>query len=177
MKDKLTPVVLGLLALALLVALEAPHLHVESPEASEEVPNFTFTLDTRPRELRDLRGQVVVLNFWATWCPPCVAEMPSLERLQQRMQGRGLVVLGISVDEDPVAYENFLRTHNITFPNYRDPEKRISTLYGTFMYPETYIIDREGRLARKIIGPLEWDAPQVVDFLSGLLESSPSSAN
>ncbi|MDA2914549.1 TlpA family protein disulfide reductase [Acidobacteriia bacterium AH_259_A11_L15] len=117
-------------------------------------------------ELADLRGQVVLLNFWATWCPPCVAEMPSLQRLHERLRDRGLFVLGVSVDADADAYEEFLRTHRITFANYRDPEGRVSTLYGTFMYPETYIIDREGRLVRKIIGPLEWDDPDMIDFLN-----------
>jgi cytochrome c biogenesis protein CcmG/thiol:disulfide interchange protein DsbE len=175
-KDKVTPVVLGLVALALWAALEAPLPYVESPKPSEEVPNFTFTLNEASRQLTDLRGQVVVLNFWASWCPPCVAEMPSLERLNQRFQGKGLMVLGISVDQDADAYVTFLRDQNITFPNYRDPEKQISTLYGTFMYPETYIIDTQGRLVRKIIGPLEWDSPQVVEFLNGILEGPPRSA-
>ncbi len=176
MKDKVTPVVLGLVALALWVALEAPRSYFESPQPAEEVPNFTLTLNGRTQELRDLRGQVVVLNFWATWCPPCVAEMPSLERLHQKFRDRGLMVLGISVDQDAAVYENFLQTYNITFPNYLDPEKKISTLYGTFMYPETYIIDARGRLVRKVIGPLEWDDPQMVDFLTRLLEGSPSSS-
>jgi peroxiredoxin len=168
-KDKVTPVVLALVALALWLALETPHPYVDAPQESEEVPNFTFSLNDQSRELSDLRGQVVLLNFWATWCPPCVAEMPSLERLHRQFEERGLLVLGVSVDQDATAYENFLTTYNITFPNYRDPEKRISTLYGTFMYPETYIIDREGRLVRKVIGPLDWDDPQVVDFLTRLL--------
>jgi peroxiredoxin len=176
MKDKVTPVVLGLVALALWVALEAPTPYMETPRASEEVPNFTFTLDNASRELSDLQGQVVVLNFWASWCPPCVAEMPSLERLHKQFEGRGLMVLGISVDEDATIYESFLRDHRITFPNHRDPDRSISALYGTFMYPETYIIDGEGRLVRKIIGPLEWDSPQVVEFLSRLLEGAPASA-
>ena len=165
---------MGLTALALLAALLAPRPHLESPQPSQEVPNFTFEWKGRSQELRELRGQVVVLNFWATWCPPCVAEMPSLERLHRQMQGRGVLMLGISVDEDPVAYDAFLRNYNITFPNYRDPQKRIPTLYGTFMYPETYIIDRQGRLVRKIIGPLEWDDPQVLEFLARQLESPPT---
>ncbi len=102
--------------------------------------------------------------------------MPSLERLHQQFRGRGLMVLGISVDQDAAIYESFLQDHGITFPNYQDPDRRISTLYGTFMFPETYIIDGEGRLVRKIIGPLEWDSPQVVEFLSRLLEGAPASA-
>ncbi|MFQ5723660.1 MAG: TlpA family protein disulfide reductase [Terriglobia bacterium] len=171
MKDRVTPVVLGLVAIALLAALWAPRTQIHSPEPSEPVPNFQFELNGRAMELADLRGQVVLLNFWATWCPPCVAEMPSLQRLHERLSDRGLFVLGVSVDTDAVAYEDFLRIHRITFANYRDPEGRISTLYGTFMYPETYIIDREGRLVRKIIGPLEWDSPDVLDFLHRVLES------
>lgn len=174
MKDRVTPVVLGLVAFALLAALWAPGPHLDSPQPSQEVPNFDFELAGRSMELTDLRGQVVLLNFWASWCPPCVAEMPSLERLHQRLHPRGLVVLGVSVDADAAAYDEFLRANKITFPNVRDPERRISTLYGTFMYPETYIIDRQGRLVRKIIGPLEWDDPQVIEFLTRLLESSPS---
>ncbi|MFQ5777958.1 MAG: redoxin domain-containing protein, partial [Terriglobia bacterium] len=71
MKDKVTGVVLALLALALFAALEVPHPHSESPQVGEEAPNFTFRVNERTQELRDLRGQVVVLNFWATWCPPC----------------------------------------------------------------------------------------------------------
>ena len=174
MKDKVTPVVLGLVAFAILTALWAPRTHLESPQPSQEVPNFRFELAGRPQELSALRGQVVLLNFWASWCPPCVAEMPSLERLHQRLGGRGLLVLGISVDADSAAYDAFLRSNKITFANYRDPERRISTVYGTFMYPETYIIDRQGRLVRKIIGSLEWDDPQVLEFLTRVLETSPA---
>lgn len=168
MKDKVTPVVLGLVALALMLALRGPGGPSAEPHAGEPVPNFDFTLEGRSTNLEALRGRVVVLNFWASWCPPCVEEMPSLERLHRQLGPRGLVVLGVSVDEDPVAYENFIRSSGVTFPNVRDPEKRIAALYGTFKYPETYIIDRQGRLVRKIIGPQRWDDPQVMDLLKGL---------
>ncbi len=177
MKDKVTPVVLLLVALSLFLALEAPGPRLESPRPLEAVPDFTFVLNGREQKLSDLRGRVVLLNFWATWCPPCVDEMPSLERLHQRLGNRGLVVLGVSVDADPATFDTFLRTYNITFPNYLDPERRISMLYGTFMYPETYIIDGEGRLVRKIIGPLEWDEPQVVAPLESLLPKTPPSSS
>lgn len=172
MKDKVTPVVLGLAALALFLALEADPPFQESPRPSEEVPDFTFISQGREQHLSDLRGRVVVLNFWATWCPPCVAEMPSLERLHRQLGPRGLVVLGISVDADEAAYEKFLRDLNITFINYRDPDREISSHYGTFMYPETYIVDSQGRLVRKIIGALEWDDPQVVTVLTQLLDQA-----
>lgn len=171
MKDKLTPVVLGLVAVALLAALWAPGPSLDSVQPAQEVPNFAFELQGRSLELKSLRGQVVLLNFWATWCPPCVAEMPSLERLHQRLHPGGLFVLGVSVDADPAAYQAFLRDHRISFATLRDPDRRISTLYGTFRYPETYLIDRQGRLVRRVIGPLEWDDPQVIEFLTRLLEA------
>ena len=174
MKDKITPVVLGLVGLALTAALVAPRTHFEAPRESQPAPNFPLTLNGQVTELAALRGRVVVLNFWATWCPPCVDEMPSLQRLHESLSDEGLVVLGISVDESRAAYENFLRTHGITFPNHHDPEKRISTLYGTFMYPETYIISKNGLLVRKVIGPLEWDGLSVMQFLQDLLDA-PSS--
>ncbi len=174
MKDKVTPVVLGLVLLALLLGMRQPGGRTEAPQAGEEAPNFSFELNGRPRELHDLRGQVVLVNFWATWCPPCVTEIPSLERLHRRLGPKGLVILAVSVDEDPIVYENFLRTNNITFATVRDPEKRISNQYGTFMYPETYVIDRQGRLVRKIIGALEWDEPDTLDFLNRVLETQQS---
>jgi len=81
-------------------------------------------------------------------------------------------VLGISVDEDSQAYEQFLRNQNIVFPTFRDPTKKISLQYGTSIYPETYIIDREGRIARKIIGPQNWDSPELITYLDTLLSQS-----
>lgn len=122
--------------------------------------------------LADLRGKVVVLNFWATWCPPCVEETPALNRLQQRIASRGGMVLGVSVDEDAAAYGRFLQQQGVVYPTYRDPSKKIALDYGTSMYPETYIIGRDGRIARKIIGPQQWDSPELVAYLDSLLGQS-----
>src|SRR5436305_1876301 len=83
--------------------------------------------------------KVVVLNFWATWCPPCIEEMPALVAMQQNLSGR-ITVLAISVDDDLIAYRSFLQQHNITLQTVRDPGKRSARLYGTFKYPETYVI-------------------------------------
>jgi peroxiredoxin len=130
--------------------------------------DFSLTLDGRPAKLSDLRGKTVVLNFWATWCPPCVEEMPSLNNLHTLLSPQGGMVLGISVDDNQDAYDRFLLEHNIRFPTYRDPSKGISSSYGTFMYPETYIIDPRGRIAKKVIGPQKWDEPQWMEFLGGL---------
>lgn len=133
--------------------------------------DFALTLDGKPAHLSDLRGKVVLLNFWATWCPPCVDEAPSLNFLQQRIASRGGTVLGVSVDDDEEAYRHFITTYDLRFPNYRDPSKKIPLEYGTTMYPDTYVIDREGRIDRKIIGPQDWTSPEMTAYIDTLLNS------
>ncbi len=118
--------------------------------------------------LSDLRGQIVVLNFWATWCPPCVEEMPSLVNLQQRMKAQGITVLAVSVDQDESAYHKFLKQYGVNLLTVRDPDEKSKNLYGTVKIPETYIIDRNGVLRRKFIGAVDWSEPEVVEFLSRL---------
>jgi cytochrome c biogenesis protein CcmG/thiol:disulfide interchange protein DsbE len=130
--------------------------------------DFQFTLDGKAIKLSDFRGKVVVLNFWATWCPPCVEEASSFNQLQTRIRPLGETVLGISLDDDPAAYNNFLKTYNIDFPTFRDTSKKIAADYGTSMYPETYIIDRQGRIDRKIIGPQDWTNPEMLAYLASL---------
>jgi len=118
--------------------------------------------------LSDLRGQIVVLNFWATWCPPCVEEMPSLVNLQQRMKAQGITVLAVSVDQDESAYHKLLKQYGVNLLTVRDPDEKSKNLYGTVKIPETYIIDRNGVLRRKFIGAVDWSEPEVVEFLSRL---------
>jgi len=118
--------------------------------------------------LDQFRGQVVVLNFWATWCPPCVEEVPSLVEMQRRMKDKGVTVLAISVDADQGAYDHFIKEHNVNLLTVRDPDQKSSALYGTFKFPETYIIDRNGVMRRKFIGPLDWTQPEITGFLGQL---------
>jgi cytochrome c biogenesis protein CcmG/thiol:disulfide interchange protein DsbE len=118
--------------------------------------------------LSQYRGQVVVLNFWATWCPPCVEEMPSLVEMQRRMKAKGITVLAVSVDVDERAYRQFLKDHNVNLITVRDPGQKSSTLYGTFKFPETYVIDRNGVMRRKFLGAVDWTEPDVVEFLNKL---------
>jgi peroxiredoxin len=131
-------------------------------------PDFIVQDSDRKIELRDFRGQIVVLNFWATWCPPCVEEMPSLTQLQQRFKDKDVTVVGVSVDVDSDSYHRFLKDHKIDFLTVRDPDQKANNLYGTFKFPETYIIDRKGIVRRKFIGPVDWSQPEVVDFLNKL---------
>ncbi|HUQ49272.1 MAG TPA: TlpA disulfide reductase family protein [Terriglobales bacterium] len=133
----------------------------------QTAPTFAVQDADRRVDLHELRGKVVVLNFWATWCPPCVEEMPSLVAMQKQMRDK-VTVLAISTDQDKAAYDRFIREKNIALLTVRDPEYKSSELYGTFRYPETYIIDAQGVLRRKFIGPVDWTKPEIIDYLSKL---------
>ena len=138
------------------------------PRIGTAAPDFIVQDADRKVELRDFRGKTVVLNFWATWCPPCVEEMPSLVQLEQRFGNKGITVVGVSVDVDADAYHKFLKDYKVDFLTVRDPDQKSSRLYGTFKYPETYIIDRNGIVRRKFIGAVDWSQPEIVDFLNKL---------
>ena len=138
------------------------------PRIGQAAPEFTVQDADRTVSLRQFRGQVLVLNFWATFCPPCVEEMPSLISMAQSMKPKGVTVLGISIDVDAASYHKFLVDHAVNFLTVRDPDQKSSTLYGTHGWPETYIIDRNGVVRRKFIGPVDWNSSEVRDFLSKL---------
>ena len=138
------------------------------PHIGSNAPDFTVQDSDRKITLSELRGKVVVLNFWATWCAPCVEELPSLVNLQQRMRNKGITVLAVSVDQDESLYRRFVQDHNVNLLTVRDANQKSNNLYGTFKFPETYIIDRNGVMRRKFIGPVDWATPEVVDFLSKL---------
>jgi peroxiredoxin len=144
----------------------------EASIAGKPALDFPLTLASKSEHLSDLKGKVVVLNFWATWCPPCVAETPALNRLEKYIDSRGGMVLGVSVDEDVAAYEKFLKDQSVIFPTYRDATKKSAADYGTSIYPETYIIDRHGKIARKIIGFQQWDSPEMLAYFDALLAQS-----
>lgn len=131
-------------------------------------PDFTVQDSDHTVSLRDFRGKIVVLNFWATWCPPCVDETPSLVQIDQRLKNKGIAVLGVSIDVDANAYHRFLKDYKVGFLTVRDPEQKSAALYGTHGWPETYIIDRNGIVRRKFIGPVDWNQPEIVDFLAKL---------
>ena len=135
-------------------------------QIGKPAPDFTLNDGSRTVQLSKYRGKVVVLNFWATWCAPCIEEIPSLNQLQQQMPQ--LVVLGVSVDQNEEAYRRFLGRHRIDFSTIRDPEQHVNALYGTFVFPDTYVIDRNGQIRRKFINSQDWTSPEIVDYLSHL---------
>jgi cytochrome c biogenesis protein CcmG/thiol:disulfide interchange protein DsbE len=139
------------------------------PLVGKMAPDFSIQDSDHKVSLRDFRGKIVVLNFWATWCPPCVEEMPSLVQMDQRMKDKGVAVLGVSIDVDADAYHRFLKDYKVGFVTVRDPEQKSASLYGTHGWPETYVIDRDGIVRRKFIGPVDWwSQPEIVDFLTKL---------
>ncbi len=152
----------------LIVLLTGCYSGSRPPHIGRNAPDFTVQDSDRKITLSELRGKVVVLNFWATWCAPCVEELPSLVNLQQKMRNKGITVLAVSVDQDESLYRRFVQDHNVNLLTVRDANQKSNNLYGTFKFPETYIIDRNGVMRRKFIGPVDWATPEVVDFLSKL---------
>ena len=137
-------------------------------------PDFVLPrLDGSVQKLSNHRGKVVVINLWATWCPPCLEEMPVLDEIVRRYSARGVVVLGLASDDDRTAIERFVRAKSPRMEILLDPSGAVGTQYGITGYPETFLVDREGRLRRKFIGPLpEVDgkpAAEVTDEIEALL--------
>jgi peroxiredoxin len=130
-------------------------------------PDFTVKDSDRTVRLQDLRGKIVVLNFWTTWCPECIEEMPSLDRLQKQM-GSKVTVFAVSTDDDNEAYHKFLKKYGFDFLTVNDQQKKSAELYGTTGQPETFIIDPSGVVRRKFIGPVNWTSPEVVEYLQKL---------
>ncbi len=140
---------------------------LKPPVEGEAAPDFTLK-DLAGKELRlaDLQGRVVMLNFWATWCPPCREEIPSMVRLNNIMAGKQFQMVTVSIDEggkEKVA--GFLTRLGATLPVLLDTDKKIGKRYGLTGVPETFIIDKKGVILKKIIGPLDWSDPMVVRFI------------
>jgi cytochrome c biogenesis protein CcmG, thiol:disulfide interchange protein DsbE len=158
----------ALIIIGLLATLIGCYSGSHPARIGSNAPDFTVQDSDHKVTLSQFRGQVVVLNFWATWCPPCVEETPSLIQMQTMLKPRGVVVLAISIDADDAAYHKFLKDYSVNMVTVRDEAQRVSKLYGTFGWPETYVIDRQGVMRRKFIGPVDWTSPEVRDYLSKL---------
>ena len=168
---------LALMAGVILVFALPSYRQGEASIAGTTARDFSLELAGKPARLSDLRGKIVILNFWASWCPPCVEEAPSLNRLQKYITSRNAVIVGVAADEDRAAYQKFLLDQGISFPTYRDPATKdqkspIAVSYGTSMIPETYVIDRHGKIARKFIGFQQWDSPEMLAYFDALLSQS-----
>jgi thiol-disulfide isomerase/thioredoxin len=142
------------------------------PAIGDLAPDFVLPrLDGKVQKLSNYRGSVVVVNLWATWCPPCIEEMPLLDRLAADYAGRGVVFLGVAGDEDRAAVERFVHEKSPAFVVLLDPGGEVGTQYGITGYPETFVVDREGRLRHKFIGPLPAVAGKAGPGVSQVIEA------
>jgi len=166
---------LGLLCLLVTGAMadQPPLGHAMSP-LSPPLPAPDFSLpdmDGASHALSDYRGKVVMLNFWATWCPPCRREMPSMERLYDKFKARGLEVVAVNQFEDPDLVFEFTGRLSLapTFPILFDRESRVAEQYGVKGLPTTYLLDRDGNIRFQAIGGREFDHPEVEALIEQLL--------
>jgi thiol-disulfide isomerase/thioredoxin len=151
-------------------------------EVGRNAPAFHATdLRTgRPVTLADYRGKVILLNVWATWCPPCRIEMPSMERLHQKLAGTDFRIVAVSVDGDafysaeregPPEIMAFVNQMGLTFDILHDPSGAIRNAYQTTGVPESFVIDRGGTIVKKVIGAAEWDGPVNEAIIRRLLDA------
>jgi len=134
-------------------------------------PDFTVKdLEGKDVTLSSLKGSVVLVNFWATWCPPCKEEIPSMIKLNKAMSGKAFRMLAISIDEGgKEAVDSFFKGSK-DLPSYLDTDAKTSQLYGTTGVPETFIVDKQGIIQKKIVGGMDWSAPDVISYLDELLK-------
>jgi peroxiredoxin len=154
------------------LAFVALWLSLRAPARSREAPGFVLPdLSGKVVRMDDLRGKVVLLNLWATWCPPCVEEMPTLEALSKKMTGRDFVLLAISEDEHPEKVGPWVEKRGLTFPVLLDARGQVGGDLGITGYPETFIVDRAGRIVHHHVGYRNWDEPGIVAALERLMNT------
>jgi len=145
-------------------------LGIERLKDSPPAPEFSLkALDGKEVALNALRGKVVFLNFWATWCPPCKAEMPSIEMVHKRFKDKGLVVLAVDFQEDKKSVQRFIKKGGYTFTVLLDPDGAVTGFYKAIYIPITYIIDRNGRIVGRAMGMRDWAGNEAFMLMEGLL--------
>jgi thiol-disulfide isomerase/thioredoxin len=168
----------ALLAAALAAPLSAPLFAPLSARAEGALapwtgaPSLPIDLlrpDGAPLTLTDLRGKVVLVNFWATWCAPCVAEMPSLQRLRDMLGADGFEVLGVNLREGPARIDAFTQQTGVRFPIVRDTDGAVARAWGARIFPSSYVIDRTGRVRYVLAGEADWTSPALVATIRALL--------
>lgn len=145
---------------------------ISSVVSGDMAPDFQLE-DTKGNQvsLSDLRGKVVLVNFWATWCPPCIEEMPSMEKLNEVMAGSDFVMLAINTEGNGrTVVPAFLEKTPYTFPIFFDDKGVVQKLYGVYKFPESFIIRKDGTVAEKIIGPLDWASPDTIAYFKTLIK-------
>lgn len=137
-------------------------------------PFLDFTLEDlsgKKVQLSSLKGKVILINFWATWCPPCRAEMPGMEKLYQTMKSNpDFVLLAVDSQEDPAVVKAFIEKNKYNFPVLLDQDGAVTAQYSVRAYPTTYLIDRQGRVIGGLVGARAWETPETLRSLQKLLQ-------
>jgi cytochrome c biogenesis protein CcmG/thiol:disulfide interchange protein DsbE len=167
--DRILQLSIGvLLCVFMYVIFQSIHEHVV--QVNDTAPDFAITADNgRTITRANFGGKLLVLNFWATWCATCIDELPSLDAFQRELGNQGVVVLGVGVDKDEKLYKRFLERTKVSFLTSRDPDNKLGAEYGTFKIPETYIINRDGKVVSKIISATNWTDDRMLRYVKSLL--------
>ena len=172
------------LVLAALLLAAAP-VHAQQPDYSSipqlqqikehpQAPDFTLPDPAgKPRSLKEYRGKVVMLAFWASWCPYCREELPAMERLYREFKGKGLEIVGINIKDKRDEALALVKKNQLTYPVLMDPEGEIGLLYGAFSTPTVYLIDRKGAVLARMWGPAGWYSPEARKLIAALVEQKP----
>ena len=177
MKSKILIIFLVIVGVGVIVLLQTKDSFLNlsgKPRLGKGVPAPDFTLpdlDGKMVSLADYKGKVVLLNIWATWCPPCVEEMPSMEKLYQELKDEGFEILAVSIDVSGAkAVIPFMKKHKLSFSALTDTKGAIKSLYQTTGVPESFIIDKDGIIVEKVIGPRDWATPGAILTFRNLIQ-------
>jgi peroxiredoxin len=147
-------------------------IRINPIKGDKKAPDFSLKdLNGKKVEIKQFKGKIIFLNFWATWCGPCKEEIPSLEVLHQQFQEKNFVLLTISVDYEGLKpVQDFISKHHYTFPVLLDPNCEVLDLFEVKRIPTTFIIDKRGRMIGRAIGPRNWKSPEVFSLINLLIE-------
>ena len=162
---------ISLLAICVVLAWTLSSLETNqgSVEKGDKIPDASFqSLEGKKHSFSALRGKVLVINFWATWCLPCREEMPSLNTLFRQMENQPVEFLAFSTDSGQEPVLDFMSQGKYPLPVYEDFDRRLAMQFGTYQFPETYLVDKQGVVREKVIGAANWAAPEMVNLLRSL---------
>lgn len=146
-------------------------LNLDEPSVPLKIEDVsTMNLDNKPVKLSDYHGKVIFLNFWATWCVPCRVEMPAMKHLEEALKGQLFAIVTVNLQESPKKIKKFFQEIKLEFDTLLDPQGEISKLYGATQLPITYIIDKEGFIVARAIGPREWESKESIGYFNYLIE-------
>jgi len=160
------------------VYMEARYGTAGTVKVGDLAPEFTVKDENgKVAKLSDYRGKLVFLNFWWTGCIPCITEMPEMELVHNLFKDRNFAMLAVSVDVDWESVKKFYEDHSLTLPKFPDPGHRVTSLYKVYRYPETFLIDPEGRVLKHYVGAERWTNPRVLSYIESLIPDDTISAH